>query len=96
MSSTLYSIPAAGEGNDTLRFSYTWDGVDFTVQKVINIDSLGSVVIYNLEQDQVICDDKEPFEADCLKDPEGKFYGPVTGNIFDPSKAQSGIRFIYL
>ena len=83
---SVYSITKAGEGNDTLRFYYKWDGVDYTIKKVVNIDSLGTAIIYNLVQDQEFCDDAKPFELTVSK-PGGKFFGPVEGMTFKPSLA---------
>ncbi|MGE5420604.1 MAG: T9SS type A sorting domain-containing protein [Chloroflexota bacterium] len=84
----VYSIVAAGEGPDTLTYSYVWDGVSYDIKKIINIDSTGTAIIYNLHQDQMICDDVAPFEL-TLSKPGGVFdpHSPVFGGYFDPSKA---------
>lgn len=85
---TVYSITAAGEGNDTLTYSYVWDGVDYKINKIITIDSVGTAIIYNLSQNQILCDDVAPFEL-TLSKPGGVFdaHSPVFGGYFDPSKA---------
>ncbi|MGD0341532.1 MAG: hypothetical protein ABSA76_07485, partial [Bacteroidales bacterium] len=44
-----YGVAAAGSGNDTVRFSYKWDGVDYTLSRAVFIDSIGKVVISGLK-----------------------------------------------
>ncbi len=86
VTTAVYSVPAAGEGADTIYFSYKWDGLDYAIYKTVNIDSLGTAIIYNLQQDQMVCDDVPPFELTVSK-PGGIFTGPVVGGYFDASKA---------
>ncbi len=45
----LYSVTDAGAGYDTVRFSYTWDKVDYTLIKTLFIDSIGKVAITGLK-----------------------------------------------
>jgi len=80
-----YNVPAAGEGFDTLRFSYKWDGVDYSISMALNVDSLGQVIIKNLAPDDLICDNMAPYELYPLP-PGGVFTGPVSGSYLDPTK----------
>ena len=48
-SSAAYHIPDAGAGYDTLKFSYIWDGVNYSISKTVFIDSIGKVVITGLK-----------------------------------------------
>ena len=48
-STALYNIAAAREGYDTLTFSYTWDGVPYSISKGVYIDSIGKIVITGLK-----------------------------------------------
>jgi len=81
-----YNVPEAGEGLDTLVFSYKWDGVDYSISKAINVDSLGQVVIGNLTAGEIICDHVAPYEL-FPSVPRGVFTGPVSGGYLDPLKA---------
>lgn len=45
----VYSVSAAGSGYDTVRFSYKWNKVDYTLSKVVFIDSIGKVAITGLK-----------------------------------------------
>ena len=81
-----YNILAAGSGSDTLIFSYLWDNVGYAITTVVNIDSIGQVVINNLLPDDIVCANQAPFEL--FASPSGGvFTGPVTGGYLDPSKA---------
>jgi nucleoside phosphorylase len=44
-----YNIAAARAGYDTLTFSYTWDGVPYSISHGVYIDSIGKVVITGLK-----------------------------------------------
>jgi len=81
-----YNIPASGEGFDTLLFSYKWDGVDYSISKALNVDSLGQVFIKNLSTEELICDNRAPWELDPSIE-GGTFTGPVAGSYLDPKKA---------
>jgi hypothetical protein len=81
-----YNVPEAGEGLDTLVFSYKWDGVDYSISKAINVDSLGQVEIKNLDPGEIICDHVAPYEL-YTSVPGGVFTGPVSGGYIDPKKA---------
>ena len=81
-----YNVPDAGEGLDTLEFSYKWDGVDYSISKAVNVDSLGQVIIKNLSPGAVICDHVAPYEL-FPSITGGAFTGPVTGGYLYPSKA---------
>ena len=48
-STATYRIPNARAGNDTLKFSYTWDGVNYTLSKPVFIDSIGKIAITGLK-----------------------------------------------
>ncbi|HEX2967621.1 MAG TPA: T9SS type A sorting domain-containing protein [Bacteroidales bacterium] len=78
-----YSLPAILDGEDVITFTYVWDGVEFSISKSVLIDNLGTVSIYNLAEDQDICDDVVPFKLTVSK-PGGVFTGLVTGENFDP------------
>jgi len=80
-----YSVPAAGAGYDTLNFSYKWDGVDYSISKALNVDSLGQVNIKNLESGDLICDNMAPYEL-FPSITGGTFTGPVSGSYLDPTK----------
>ena len=80
-----YNVPAAGEGFDTLRFAYKWDGVDYSISRSLIIDSLGQVTIKNLTPDNLICDNMAPFEL-FPSITGGTFTGPVSGSYLDPTK----------
>ncbi len=82
----FYNVPAAGEGPDTLVFSYKWDDVDYSISKTLNVDSLGLVEIKNLAFGQIICDDRAPYEL-FPSIIGGVFEGPVSGSYLDPLKA---------
>jgi hypothetical protein len=82
----FYDVPEAGEGLDTLVFSYKWDGVDYSISKAVNVDSLGQVVIKNLAPGEIICDHVAPYEL-FPSIPGGSFTGPVSGGYLDPLKA---------
>jgi hypothetical protein len=80
-----YSVPAAGEGYDTLRFSYNLNSVDYSISKALLVDSLGQVVIKNLTPGDLICDNMSPYELFPSKT-GGTFTGPVSGSYLDPTK----------
>jgi len=80
-----YNVPAAGEGLDTLKFSYKWDSVDYDISTALNIDSLGQVEIKNLATDDLICDNMAPYEL-FPSITGGTFTGPVSGSYLDPTK----------
>ena len=44
-----YNIASARAGYDTLTFSYTWDGVPYSISHGVYIDSIGKVVITGLK-----------------------------------------------
>jgi hypothetical protein len=48
--SAAYNVPDAGAGYDTLRFSYLWDGVGYTLSKTVFIDSIGNILITGLKE----------------------------------------------
>ncbi|OFY66813.1 MAG: hypothetical protein A2V64_07100 [Bacteroidetes bacterium RBG_13_43_22] len=78
-----YNVPAAGEGFDTLHFSYKWDGVDYSISKALNVDRLGQAVIKNLTSVDLICDNMGIYEL--FPEPTGGvFSGPVSGNYLNP------------
>jgi hypothetical protein len=82
-----YSVPLAGEGLDTLVFSYKWDGVDYSIQKALMIDKLEDVVIRNLNSGDTICSHLKPFEL-FPSIGGGVFSGPVSGGYFDPARSR--------
>jgi hypothetical protein len=89
-----YNVPAAGEGPDTLFFSYKWDSVDYSISKPVLVDSLGQVRIIELSPGQIICDDNAPIELNATL-PNGVFTGPVTGVSLDPTKARGDTSVSY-
>jgi hypothetical protein len=44
-----YNVPSARAGYDTLTFSYTWDGVPYSISQGVYIDSIGNIVITGLK-----------------------------------------------
>jgi hypothetical protein len=81
-----YNVPAAGDGVDTLIFTYKWDNVDYTISKALLVDKLDQVYIKYMNPGDTICSDRQPFELT----PSiygGVFSGPVSGGYLDPSKA---------
>ena len=44
-----YNAAAARAGYDTLTFSYTWDGVPYSISQGVYIDSIGKIVITGLK-----------------------------------------------
>jgi hypothetical protein len=89
-----YNVPAAGEGLDTLIFAYKWDGVDYSISKAINVDSLGQVVIKNLTYGEIICDNKAPYEL-FPSVIGGVFTGPVSGGYLYPLNAMRADTVTY-
>ncbi|HPT20490.1 MAG TPA: T9SS type A sorting domain-containing protein [Bacteroidales bacterium] len=89
-----YSVPAAGEGLDTLFFSYKLEGVDYQITKIVDIDSIGKVGLKNLSAGDKICDNTSPFELFASL-PGGVFTGPVSGNYLDPTKASGATSVTY-
>jgi hypothetical protein len=78
-----YNVPAAGEGFDTLFFSYNWDGVGYSISKAINVDSLGQVTL-DLTPGQKICNNYGLIKLHALPS-SGIFSGPVLGDYLDPT-----------
>lgn len=91
-----YSVPAAGKGEDTLSFTYKWDGVDYRIRKALLIDSLGQAVIKNLAPGEKICDNIAPYEL-FPNIIGGVFTGPVSGTYLDPTKAlgPASVSYVY-
>jgi len=80
-----YNVPAAGNGVDTLYFTYKWDDVDYEISKGIEVDSIGDIFIKNLTSADLICTNmglKELFPSET----GGLFTGPVTGNFLNPNQ----------
>jgi hypothetical protein len=89
-----YSLTSAGAGYDTLKLSYKWSGVDYSISTVVNVDFLGQVEIRNLFPNDVICNNVSPFELETsLKG--GVLTGPVTGGYLDPTKALGATMVSY-
>jgi hypothetical protein len=82
-----YSVPLAGEGLDTLIFSYKWDGVDYSIRKALVIDKLDDVIIRNLSSGDTICSHLKPFEL-FPSVAGGVFDGPVSGGYLDPARSK--------
>ncbi|MCX6302722.1 MAG: T9SS type A sorting domain-containing protein, partial [Bacteroidia bacterium] len=89
-----YNVPVAGEGLDTLIFSYKWDGVDYSISKAIIVDSLGQVVIKNLAFGEQICDNVTPYDL-IPSIYGGSFTGPMSGSYLDPTKASGATSVSY-
>jgi hypothetical protein len=89
-----YYVPDAGGGPDTLIFTYLWDGVSYTISKILNIDNLGEVQIKNLTPGQIICNNLAPYEL-FPSVPGGIFSGPVSGSYLDPLKATGPASVTY-
>ncbi len=88
-----YNVPAAGEGFDTLNFSYKWDGVDYFISKTINVDSLGQTTI-ELSAGQKICDNDGLIKL--YENPSGGvFTGPVVGGYLDPKMELGSVEVTY-
>jgi plastocyanin len=79
-----YNVPAAGEGLDTLIFSYKLDAVDYWISAIVNIDSLGLAEFVEFPGDK-ICDNIAPFKLNATPT-GGVFSGPVAGNYLDPAQ----------
>lgn len=78
-----YNVPAAGEGADTLYFTYKWDDVNYGISKAIDVDSLGIVTI-DLTEGQKICNNDGLIKLHALPS-GGIFSGPVLGDNIDPT-----------
>lgn len=94
--SAQYNIVAAGSGQDTLFLSYLYEGVDYAISSIVNIDSIGLVEIKNLLPGDIVCANIPPFEL--FTSPSGgAFSGPVTGGYLDPTKAmgQTSVSYKY-
>jgi hypothetical protein len=48
-SSATYRLPLARAGYDTVRFSYTWGGVNYILSRTVFIDSIGKIAITGLK-----------------------------------------------
>jgi hypothetical protein len=81
-SSATFDARITGEGTDTIFFSYKWDNVDYTISRIVEVEKLENVIIYNLSQDQRICDDTTAFELNVSKT-GGVFSGPVYNDPAD-------------
>ena len=44
-----YHIPTAGAGIDTLKFSYLWDAVPYSISQPLFIDSIGKITIIGIK-----------------------------------------------
>lgn len=94
--SASYNVPVAGEGLDTLTFSYKLDAVDYWISTIVNIDSLGLVDFTNLFPGDKICDNIAPFKLNTTPT-GGVFSGPVAGNFLDPVQTAGsyGVTYVY-
>ena len=94
-----YSVAAAGGGLDTVIFSYKWDGVDYSISKIVNVDSLGEINFYKFPQDTLICNNSAPFELVAF--PVGGTFAnyAVVGGYFYPSRdtflTSSSLKYTY-
>jgi hypothetical protein len=92
-----FKVAAAGAGYDTVKFSYNWDGVKYTLSKTVFVDSIGKVVISGLKDNY--CDyegtaNLRVFVENSTGSGNFSFSGPAIafanyGNLADfyPSKA---------
>ncbi len=81
----VFDPAAAGRGDHRINYSYN-DSVltRFVVSVTLNVDSLGTVEINNLDAGDEFCNNIEPLELFTSK-PGGVFTGPVDDNFLDPS-----------
>ncbi|HUX58660.1 MAG TPA: T9SS type A sorting domain-containing protein [Bacteroidales bacterium] len=94
-----YNVPAAGGGLDTVIFSYKWDGVDYSISKIVNVDFLGEIDFYKFPPDTLICNNSAPFELVAFP-AGGTFTNPaVVGGYLYPSKdtvlTSSSLKYTY-
>jgi len=90
-----YNVPAAGEGLDTLIFSYELDAVDYWISTIVNIDSLGLVEFDNLFPGDKKCDNIGLVKLNALPT-GGVFSGPVDGNYLDPKQSPGPYDVTYV
>lgn len=92
-----YYIPDVGAEYDTVWFEYVWDGVDYTISKTVYIDSIGIVIINNLNTLSEFCNNQSPFELFTNRE-GGIFTGPVSGNLLVPSSGlgPQDVSYTYL
>lgn len=90
-----FNPATAGFGDHEIMFTYSdTSGTEFSISTVVNVDSLGQVVIQNLLPDDKYCTNTAPFELFTL--PKGGFFeGPVVSGFFDPSKGLGNASVTY-
>ncbi|MFO7574776.1 MAG: T9SS type A sorting domain-containing protein, partial [Bacteroidales bacterium] len=85
----------AGPGDHRIVFSYIdMTFTPFEVAQIVNVDSVGQVIVENLDSGSVFCTGDTPFTLYTNRE-GGVFTGPVTGNNFDPSKGPGSAPVIY-
>ncbi|MCF8223593.1 MAG: T9SS type A sorting domain-containing protein [Bacteroidales bacterium] len=83
--SAVFDPSQAGKGEHQVFYSY-YDSVmtRFDIPVSLSVDSVGTVVINNLDAGDEFCSNLEPFELFTTKQ-GGVFSGPVDEGFFDPS-----------
>lgn len=91
----VFDPAAAGRGDHNILYSY-YDSVltRFVISVTLNVDSLGTVEINNLDAGDEFCDNTEPFELFTSK-LGGTFTGPVDDNFLDPSLGSGNTEVSY-
>jgi hypothetical protein len=89
----VYNVVKAGEGKDTLTFSYIWDTEKYTLKFPLLIDKLDPVTINELSPGDTICKLNERFNLSVNPDKYGGgiYSNQVSGRYFEPSKANLGL-----
>ncbi|HEX2920076.1 MAG TPA: T9SS type A sorting domain-containing protein [Bacteroidales bacterium] len=90
-----YSVPLAGAGKDTLTFSYSWDGVSYSISKNIEIVKLESIDIKLINATDPICTHQGLIELTTTKNGGTFTSGPLTGGFLDPVKAERLDTIVY-
>jgi hypothetical protein len=79
-----YNVPSAGAGFDSLILKYKLDNVEYWISKVVEIDSIGEIEIYDVIPGAKICNNLDLIPLKTSK-PGGIFSGPVIGNNINPA-----------
>ena len=91
----VFNPATAGKGDHEIMFTYSDpEGTVFSISSVVNVDSLGQIVIQNLFSGDLYCTNTVPFELFTL--PKGGFFeGPVVSGFLDPSKGLGDTSVTY-
>ena len=90
-----FTPSVAGPGDHRIVFTYTdLAFTTFEIVQIVNVDSVGQVMVENLDPGSVFCTGDASFILYTNKD-EGVFTGPVTGRSFDPSKGPGNTPVVF-